>query len=148
MLLTADLYGIESHGIQRLIRYYKAMEQGSIVPSAEARLVFETPISAVFDAPKTMGQVVGNFWCDVATTVVTRGKLEVYNKKELPLPAGWAADETGDDSLDAARVLGNTIGKLGGGIFPLGGYSEESGSHKGYGLGIIRSSSNRKGGRR
>ena len=26
VLLTADLYGIESHGVQRLIRYYGALE--------------------------------------------------------------------------------------------------------------------------
>lgn len=78
-----------------------------------------------------------DFWFDVATTVVTRGKLEVYNKKEAPLPQGWAADENGADCPDASRVLKNIIGKLGGGIFPLGGCTEESGSHKGYGLGII-----------
>ena len=215
VLLTADLYGIESHGIQRLIRYHKAIEEGSIVTDVKPELIFETPISAVFDAPKSMGQVVGkmgmelaikkakehgigavvvrgsnhygiagyytkmaadndlvgmcmtnteaiaiptngkkamlgtspiavampadpvDFWYDVATTVVTRGKLEVYNKKELPLPQGWAADETGADSDDASRVLKNIIGKLGGGIFPLGGFSELTGSHKGYGLGII-----------
>ncbi len=215
VLLTADLYGIESHGIQRLIRYHNAIEEGSILIDAKPELVYETPISAVFDAPKTMGQIVGkmgmelaiekaqksgigavvvrgsnhygiagyytkmaakkdllgicmtnteaiaiptngkkamlgtspialcmpaepvDFWYDVATTVVTRGKLEVYNKKEAPLPHGWAADETGADSEDAARVLKNIIGKLGGGIFPLGGSSELTGSHKGYGLGII-----------
>lgn len=28
VLLTADLYGIESHGIQRLIRYHNAIEEG------------------------------------------------------------------------------------------------------------------------
>jgi LDH2 family malate/lactate/ureidoglycolate dehydrogenase len=78
-----------------------------------------------------------DFWFDAATTVITRGKLEVYRKKELPLPQGWVADENGADCDDANRVLKNIIGKLGGGIFPLGGFGEETGSHKGYGLGII-----------
>ena len=215
VLLTADLYGIESHGIQRLIRYHKAIEEGSIVVDVTPTTVFETPISAVIDAPRSMGQIVAkkgmelaiakakehgigavvvrgsnhygiagyytkmaaaqdllgmcmtnteaiaiptggkkamlgtspiavcmpadptDFWYDVATTVVTRGKVEVYNKKEKSLPQGWAADENGADCDDAARVLGNIIGKRGGGIFPLGGWSEETGSHKGYGLGII-----------
>jgi LDH2 family malate/lactate/ureidoglycolate dehydrogenase len=77
------------------------------------------------------------FWYDAATTVVTRGKLEVHNKKEMALPAGWAADENGQDCLDARHVLENIIGKRGGGIFPLGGRLEETGSHKGYGLGLI-----------
>lgn len=215
VLLTADLYGIESHGVQRLIRYYGAVEEGSIDPKAVATPVFETKLSAVYDAPKTMGQVVAkmgmekaiamakehgfgavcvrnsnhygiagyytkmaadndmlgicmtnteaiaiptngkkamlgtspiavampadpvNFWYDCATTVVPRGKLEVYNKAEKPLRSGWAADENGIDCTDASRVLHNIIGKLGGGIFPLGGGEELTGSHKGYGLGII-----------
>ena len=34
-------------------------------------------------------------------------------------------------------MLANIIGKKGGGIFPLGGAEELTGSHKGYGLGII-----------
>jgi LDH2 family malate/lactate/ureidoglycolate dehydrogenase len=78
-----------------------------------------------------------DFWYDAATTVITRGKLEVYKKKGLPLPAGWVADENGRDCDDATRVLNNIIGKLGGGIFPLGGCEIGTGSHKGYGLGII-----------
>lgn len=60
-----------------------------------------------------------NFWYDCATTVVPRGKLEVYNKAEKPLRSGWAADENGLDCTDAARVLHNIIGNLGGGIFIL-----------------------------
>ena len=215
VLLTADLYGIESHGIQRLIRYHKSIEEGSVEINAKPELVFETPLSAVFDAPRSMGQVVSkmgmelaikkakehgigavairgsnhygiagyytkmaaendllgicmtntepiaiptngkkamlgtspiavcmpadpvDFWYDVATTVVTQGKLEVYRKNEKPLPIGWAADETGTPTSDAPRVLENIIGKVGGGIFPLGGSSEQTGSHKGYGLGVI-----------
>lgn len=215
VLLTADLYGIESHGIQRLIRYHLAIEEGSILPGIKPEIVFQTPISVVMDAPKSMGQVVSkmgmnmaidmakkhgvgmvcvrgsnhygiagyytkmaanadmvgvcmtnteaiaiptygkkamlgtspiavcmpadpvDFWYDAATTVITRGKLEVYRKKGLPLPKGWVADENGLDCDDADRVLKNIIGKLGGGIFPVGGCEENTGSHKGYGLGII-----------
>lgn len=215
VLIKADLFGIESHGIQRLIRYHLAIEEGSILTEVEPEIVFQSPISVVFDAPKSMGQVVAkkgmklaidmakkhgigavcvrgsnhygiagyytlmaaeedmlgismtnteaigiptygkkamlgtspiavcmpadpvNFWYDAATTVITRGKLEVYRKKELPLPKGWVADEKGNDCDDADRVLKNIIGKLGGGIFPLGGWETSTGSHKGYGLGII-----------
>ncbi|MDD4296629.1 MAG: Ldh family oxidoreductase [Ruminiclostridium sp.] len=215
VLITADLFGIESHGIQRLIRYHLAIEEGSILTDVKPEIIFQSPISVVFDAPKSMGQVVAkkgmnmaidmakkhgigavcvkgsnhygiagyytlmaaeqdmlgismtnteaiaiptygkkamlgtspiavcmpadpvNFWYDAATTVITRGKLEVYRKKELPLPKGWVADENGMDCDDADRVLKNIIGKLGGGIFPVGGWETETGSHKGYGLGII-----------
>lgn len=77
------------------------------------------------------------FWYDASTTVVTRGKLEVYNKRGEPLHDGWAVDAEGKPSADAPLVLQNIIKKLGGGILPLGGHDEMSGSHKGYGLGLM-----------
>lgn len=78
-----------------------------------------------------------NFLFDASTTVVTRGKLEMYNKMEKPLPQGWALDSDGEPSVDSADVLKNIIGKNGGGIMPLGGGAETLGGHKGYGLGML-----------
>lgn len=215
VLLLADLYGIDSHGTQRLVRYHKDIAKGLIQVEAEPEVVFETPVSAVIDAKDGMGQVVGHkamkmaiekakktgiaivsvrnsthygiagyyskmacdegligisttnttaimvptygrqamlgsnpiaiafpaeptpFFFDASTTVVTRGKLEVYNKLDKPLHDGWAIDSTGNESTDAARVLGCIINKEGGGILPLGGSVEDSGSHKGYGWGMV-----------
>jgi LDH2 family malate/lactate/ureidoglycolate dehydrogenase len=77
------------------------------------------------------------FLLDCSTTVVTRGKLEVYNKLEQPLPEGWALDKAGQPSTDAADVLFNIANKQGGGIMPLGGSAEVTGSHKGYGFGML-----------
>ena len=78
-----------------------------------------------------------NFLFDASTTVVTRGKLEMYNKMEKPLPAGWALDKDGHPSTNAPDVLANIVAKNGGGIMPLGGSTEQLGSHKGYGYGMI-----------
>ena len=58
ILLAADLHGIESHGIQRLIRYHKAISEGVVNVHAEPEKLIETPISAVFDAHGAMGQVI------------------------------------------------------------------------------------------
>ena len=103
------------------------------------------------------------FFFDASTTVVTRGKLEMYNKTGKliqiaaakleqgkivgwyvtfvnpgkPLPEGWALDENGAPCSEAPRVLANIVGKKGGGIVPLGGSSEMLGSHKGYGWGMV-----------
>lgn len=77
------------------------------------------------------------FLFDAATTVVPRGKLEVYVKRGNGLPAGWALDETGRDSTEADRVLKNIISKAGGGILPLGGSGEATSGYKGYGFGLI-----------
>jgi LDH2 family malate/lactate/ureidoglycolate dehydrogenase len=213
--LTADLYGIESHGMQRMVRYHKGIEKGTIHPQAKPEVVFETPISAVIDGHSGMGQLISHFAMqkaiekaqttgvgivsvrnsnhygiagyyaqmaselgligfsctnseaimvptfaaqamigsnplaiavpadpypflfDASTTVVTRGKLEMYNKAGKPLPDGWALDECGNPSTDAPRVLDNIVNKNGGGIMPLGGSEEISGSHKGYGNGMV-----------
>ena len=215
VLLLSDLYGIESHGMQRLVRYHKGIEKGMIDVHAKPEIVHETPVSAVIDAHDAMGQLVSHqamelaiakakkagmaivsvrnsnhfgiagyyakmacdqglvgmamtnseaimvptyarmamigsnpialavpaepypFFFDASTTVVTRGKLEVYNKMGKPLPEGWALDKDGHPSTDAKDVLKNIVAKNGGGIMPLGGNTETLGSHKGYGYGML-----------
>ena len=215
VILAADLNGIESHGVQRMIRYAYEITSGMVDIHAMPETVLETPISAVIDAHHGMGQVIGQhamriaiekaktsgcgmvevrnsnhygiagfytemamredllgicmtnteeimvptygrqpmigtnpialsmpadpfpFLFDCATTVVPRGKFEVYAKRGDPVPVGWGVDERGVDSTEAPRVLDNIIHKTGGGIRPLGGSGEMTGGHKGYGLGVI-----------
>lgn len=215
VLLDADLSGIESHGIQRLIRYHHEITGGLVKPEAKPETVKETPISAVIEGNDAMGQLLGvqametaiqkaktcgfgmvtvrnsnhygiagyyakmaanqgligmsmtnseaimvptfgrqamigtnpiafampakptNFVFDAATTVVPRGKLEVYVKRGNPLPMGWALDETGHDSNEPDRILKNIINKTGGGILPLGGSGETTSGYKGYGFGML-----------
>jgi LDH2 family malate/lactate/ureidoglycolate dehydrogenase len=74
------------------------------------------------------------FSFDGSTTMVTRGTMEVYSKNGKSVPDNWAVDSDGRPTTDAGEVVKNIIGKLGGGIAPLGGSSEISGGHKGYGL--------------
>jgi L-2-hydroxycarboxylate dehydrogenase (NAD+) len=74
---------------------------------------------------------------DMATSVVPRGKLEVYNRLEKPLPSGWATDEEGIATDDPGRVLRNFMARAGGGLLPLGGEGELFGGHKGYGLALM-----------
>ena len=215
VLITSDLYGIESHGMQRISRYDKGIEKGLIKVNAKPEVVFETGVSAVIDAHDGMGQLAGSkamhlaidkaqksgmaivtvrnsnhygiagyyammaaregligfsctnseaimvptharkamlgsnpiaiavpadpepFLFDASTTVVTRGKLEMYNKAGKELPGNWAEDSRGVPTVNAGEVLTNIVNKAGGGILPLGGYNEQSGGHKGYGYGMI-----------
>ena len=215
VLLRADLYGIESHGVQRLFRYHNEIRKKMADVHGKPEIVFETGISAVIDANKAMGHIAGvkamnlaikkakeqgcgmvsvrnsnhygiagyysnmaavedligicmtnseaitvptfariarigtnpiaiampadplNFSYDAATSVVSRGKLELYNKNNEPLPEQWALDASGNTSINAGEVLQNISNKIGGGIAPLGGVGELFGGHKGYGLGVI-----------
>jgi LDH2 family malate/lactate/ureidoglycolate dehydrogenase len=77
------------------------------------------------------------FLLDMATSVVPRGKLEVYNREEKPLPEGWAVDETGSVTTDAGTVLKNMLNRIGGGILPLGGEGELYSGYKGYGMAVL-----------
>jgi L-2-hydroxycarboxylate dehydrogenase (NAD+) len=77
------------------------------------------------------------FLLDMATSVVPSGKTEVYVKKEQPMPLGWALDRTGRETRDAAEVNDVFQNKLCGGLLSLGGATETSGGHKGYGLGLM-----------
>ncbi len=215
VLLTSDLYGIESHGMQRMVRYYKSIKNGKLIMGAEKEIVHETPISAVIDGHNGTGQLLAHYamtlaiekakksgigivtvrnsnhfgiagyyakmackeglmgftttnseaivvptfgrlamigtnplafafpaepcdFCfDASTSVVTRGKVEVYNKKGAPLPEGWAVNSEGKVDSDAADILTNIDKKKGGGILPLGGVTEQLGGHKGYGYGMV-----------
>ena len=215
ILLTADLFGIESHGIQRLIRYYNELSWNLVDANAKLEIVKETPVSAMIDAHGMMGQVAAYhgmemaiekakksgvglvvmrgsnhygiagyyskmacdadliglcmtntsaimvptfgkrpmlgtnpialampadptpFLYDAATTVVARGKFEVYDKKGLPVPLGWSIDEEGVDCTDPGLVIKNLNEENNGGIMPLGGSGEEHAGYKGYGLGMI-----------
>ena len=214
-LLTADLFGIESHGMQRMVRYHKGIEKGTIHVDAKPEIVFETPVSATIDGHSGMGQLIAAyametaiakakacgigivtvrnsnhfgiagyyskmasdegllgiactnseailvptfgkqamlgsnpiafampadpypFWFDAATAVVTRGKLEIYNKNNEPIPLQWALDANGKPTDSAPDVLSNIVNKSGGGIMPLGGAEEMTGSHKGYGFAMV-----------
>jgi len=78
-----------------------------------------------------------DFLLDMATSVVPRGKLEVYDRQEKEMPIGWAADENGEDCQDPTQVLKNLVGRLGGGILPLGGAGEEFSGYKGFGLAVM-----------
>jgi len=77
------------------------------------------------------------FVLDMATSTVPRGKLEVYSRQNKKIPNSWATDTGGHPTDDPTLVLNNVKNKLGGGLLPLGGASEETGGHKGYGLAMI-----------
>ena len=66
VLLTADMYGIQSHGMQRMVRYYKGIQKGTMKVDAKPEIVFETPVSAVVDGHDGMGQLNAHFAMELA----------------------------------------------------------------------------------
>ena len=215
VLLTSDLFGIESHGMQRMVRYYSSIKNGRLKLGTKPEVIHETSVSMVIEGNCGTGQLLGykamniaiekakttgigivtvrnsnhygiagyyakmackesligfsttnseaimvptfgsqamlgsnplamampaepnDFLFDSSTTVVTRGKVEVYNKKNSPLPEGWTVNSEGKVGTDAKDILHSIEQRKGGGILPLGGVTEQLGGHKGYGYGMI-----------
>jgi L-2-hydroxycarboxylate dehydrogenase (NAD+) len=79
-----------------------------------------------------------HFLLDMATTVVPRGKVEMYERRDLSIPHGWVVDERGADTTDTRRFqeLFNSGSPYGGHLL-LGGAGEDLGGHKGYGLALF-----------
>ncbi len=103
------------------------------VPTFARKVMFGTnPLAFAAPAAKEHAFVL-----DMSTTVVTRGKLELYDRMEKELPAGWAVDRTGKTAKDPRPVLDDMLHRVGGGILPLGGIGKEFGGHKGYGLAVM-----------
>jgi L-2-hydroxycarboxylate dehydrogenase (NAD+) len=97
------------------------------------RIMGTNPICfAVPSAGKT------HFMLDMATTVVAHGKVEVYERRDKPMPLGWVVDENGLDTTDTHhfRKLFRSDTLHGGHLF-LGGAGEKLGGHKGFGLGLF-----------
>lgn len=65
-LLSADLRGIDSHGIARLNGYVRLWEAKRANPKPHIRVVHETPSTAVVDGDSGLGLVVAPFAMDIA----------------------------------------------------------------------------------
>ncbi|HPH84546.1 MAG TPA: Ldh family oxidoreductase [Ferruginibacter sp.] len=208
-LLSADLRGVDSHGVARLSGYVRLWEAERVNAAPEMKIIHETPSTAVVDGDRGLGLVVapyamqvaiqkanavGSGWvsvqnsnhfgiagyhamlalphdmigiamtnasalvaptfskermlgtnpiavaipagtepafvADFATTTAANGKLEILQRKNKPVPAGWVQTKEGETSFNAHEL------KEGGSLLPLGG-DREHGSHKGYMLGSI-----------
>ncbi len=58
ILITSDLWGIESHGVGRLKMYYDRIKGGIQQPVTRLEVVKDTPTTAVVDGGLGMGQVI------------------------------------------------------------------------------------------
>ena len=95
VLVDADLNGIDTHGVGYNIEFHYlwGLSSGHINPTSEYRVVHETPSTAVVDADRGMGLVVGQFAMKVAidkAQVAGSGCVAVPNSSHFG-PAGYYA---------------------------------------------------------
>jgi LDH2 family malate/lactate/ureidoglycolate dehydrogenase len=96
------------------------------------RILGTNPISCAI--PEADGNV---FLLDMATTTVTHGKVELYDRRNKPMPLGWVVDEKGYEVTDATSFEKTFYQTNFGGHLYVGGAGEESGGHKGFGLALL-----------
>jgi L-2-hydroxycarboxylate dehydrogenase (NAD+) len=60
VLVTADLRGIESHGVARVRRYVDGIRKGTMLVNATVKVVSESPATALIDAGGGLGQPVAH----------------------------------------------------------------------------------------
>jgi len=215
VLITSDLRGIDSHGIQRCKMYYERIKKGIYNPNTEIEIIKDTPTTAVIDGKCGMGPVIGfkcmklaiekakkygvgiitvrnsthfgiagyyslmaikegmigiattnarpavpptfgvepmlgtnpltagtptdekfPFLIDCATSIIQRGKVEVYNRIHKELPGGLIITKNGKTNKDPAEVLHN-LEESTAALLPLGGSGETTSGYKGYGYATL-----------
>ncbi len=215
VLITSDLRGIESHGIQRCKMYYDRIKQGIYEINTKIDVIKDGPTTALWDGNCGMGHVIAYkametaiekakkyglgavavrnsthfgiagyyslmainegmigftvtnarpsipptfgvepmlgtnpltvgaptdedfpFLIDCATSIIQRGKVEVYSRINKPLPENTVIDDKGEILTDPNKVLEEMIHRKAA-LLPLGGKGEDTAGYKGYGYATV-----------
>ena len=60
VLVTADLRGVDSHGVSNMLReYVRGFREGELNPRPNWRIVRESPSTATIDADRGLGIILG-----------------------------------------------------------------------------------------
>ena len=215
VLITSDLRGIDSHGVQRLYMYYSRIKEGIYEVNTKIKIIKEGPTTALLDGNCGMGHVIGYkamkmaidkakkyglgavavrnsthfgiagyyslmaikegmiglvctnarpsspptfgvepmlgtnpltagsptdedfpFLIDCATSIIQRGKVELYSRLNKPLPDNVVINEKGKTERDPNKIL-EGLAKDKAALLPLGGKGEETSGYKGYGYATL-----------
>lgn len=93
VLVSADLRGIDSHGVARLIGYVRLWDAERINPTPDIKIVHETPSTAVVDGDAGLGLVVAPKAMEIAmekANTVGTGWVSVKNSNHYGI-AGYHA---------------------------------------------------------
>jgi L-2-hydroxycarboxylate dehydrogenase (NAD+) len=119
VLLSADLRGVDSHGVARLSGYVRLWEKGRINSQPNIRVVHETPSTAVVDGNSGLGLVVAPYAMRVAIEKaknVGTGWVSVKNSNHYGI-AGYHAmmalehDMIGISLTNASPLVSPTFSK-------------------------------------
>lgn len=117
VLLSADLRGIDSHGVARLSGYVRLWEAKRINPRPDIRVVHETPSTAVVDGDAGLGLVVGPRAMEIAmekARIAGTGWVSVRNSNHFGIAGyhamkGLAQDMIGMAMTNASPLVAPTF---------------------------------------
>ena len=118
-LISADLRGIDSHGVARLSGYIRLWEAKRINAIPDIKVIHETPSTAVVDGDSGLGLVVGNYAMDVAikkAQAVGTGWVSVCNSNHFGIAAHHALKALDRDMIgivmtNASALVAPTFSK-------------------------------------
>ncbi|MBC6612010.1 Ldh family oxidoreductase [Hymenobacter sp. BT507] len=106
-LLAADLRGVDSHGVARLIGYVRLWEAGRINPTPRVGVTYETPSTAVVDGDGGLGLVVAPKAMEVAiekARVAGTGWVSVRNSNHFGIAGYHAMKALAHDMIGLAMT--------------------------------------------
>jgi len=112
VLLSADLRGVDSHGIARLTGYVRLWEVGRINANPSIQIVHETPSTAVIDADKGLGLVVAPEAMQVAINKaknVGTGWVSVKNSNHFGIAGYHAMMALDNDMIGIAMTNASAL---------------------------------------
>ncbi|XWW43971.1 Ldh family oxidoreductase [Fibrella sp. USSR17] len=117
VLVSADLRGVDSHGVARLAGYVRLYDNGRLNPTPAISIVHETPSTAVVDGDRGLGLIVGPWAMQVAiekARIAGTGWVAVRNSNHFGI-AGYHAllaakhDMIGQAMTHAAPLVAPTF---------------------------------------
>ena len=106
-LLSADLRGIDSHGVARLSGYVRLWEATRVNATPDIKIIHETPSTAVVDGDSGLGLVVAPFAMQIAiekAKQVGTGWVSVQNSNHFGIAAHHAMMALENDMIGIAMT--------------------------------------------
>ncbi len=111
-LLSADLRGVDSHGVARLSGYIRLWEAERVNAKPEIKIVHETPSTAVVDGDRGLGLVVAPFAMQVAiekARAVGTGWVSVKNSNHFGIAGHHAMMALKEDMIGIAMTNASAL---------------------------------------
>jgi L-2-hydroxycarboxylate dehydrogenase (NAD+) len=111
-LLSADLRGVDSHGVARLSGYIRLWEAARVNAKPDLKIIHETPSTAVVDGDRGLGLVVAPFAMQVAidkARAVGTGWVSVKNSNHFGIAGHHAMMALEHDMIGIAMTNASAL---------------------------------------